>query len=341
MKPQERLLVHHINRALTRIMGEDERVLMIGEDLLDPYGGAFKVTKGLSTQFPQRVHTTPISEAAIVGVATGAALRGMRPVCEIMFGDFLGLAFDQILNHATKYPLMYAQEVGCPITIRTPMGGRRGYGPTHSQSLEKFFVGIPGLEVTALHRFQPVEAFYRRAILQRDQPSLIIENKIMYGQEPLDTVARYGDFQVRRHGQDVVDAELSLTDFAHEEVTLITYGGMTDHCLEAARRLLLDEEIASNVLVLGRLSPVQLEATAAACARTGRVLIAEEGTGAWGIGSEWAAQLTDALWGKLKAPIQRVACTAPVLPNSRALEEQVLPSTDTIIQAVQTLMSRT
>lgn len=334
-----RLMVHQINAALTELMAEDERLFMIGEDLLDPYGGAFKVTKGLSTRFPKRVLTTPISEAVIVGAATGMALRGLRPVCEIMFGDFLGLAFDQILNHATKYPLMYAQNVPCPITIRTPMGGRRGYGPTHSQSLEKYFVGIPGLAVTALHRFQPVQAFYRRALLGSDSPSLIIENKIMYGQAPLgDGTDRYEAFQVRRHGGDVVEAELSLTGFAHEDLTLITYGGMSDLCLTAAKQALIEFEIAANVVILGNLSPLPVDVLTAACERTGRVLVVEEGTRAWGIGSEIVAQLTPHLWPRLKAAPLRVACDAPVLPNSQALENEMLPSIADILQQMRALI---
>ncbi len=335
-----RLMVHQINAALNELMAEDERIYVIGEDVLDPYGGAFKVTKGLSTRFPQRVLTTPISEAVIVGAATGMALRGLRPVCEIMFGDFLGLAFDQILNHATKYPLMYAQNVPCPITIRTPMGGRRGYGPTHSQSLEKYFVGIPGLEVTALHRFQPVQPFYRRALLDGDGPSLIIENKMMYGQTPLAHLKDgYDDFQLRRHGRDVVEAELSLTGFAHEDLTLITYGGMSDLCLSAAKQALIDFEISANVIILGNLSPLPLDVLTAACERTGRVLVVEEGTRAWGVGSEIVAQLTPRLWSRLKAAPARVACEAPVLPNSQALENEFLPSVADILQQMRALVT--
>jgi acetoin:2,6-dichlorophenolindophenol oxidoreductase subunit beta len=115
-------------------MASDERVVLIGEDLLDPYGGAFKVTRGLSSAFPDRVLSTPISEAGMVGVATGMAMRGLRPVVEIMFGDFVTLVADQIINHATKFSWMYNDQVKVPLVIRTPMGGRRGYGPTHSQS---------------------------------------------------------------------------------------------------------------------------------------------------------------------------------------------------------------
>ena len=132
-----------------RLLETDPRVVLLGEDLVDPYGGAFKVTRGLSTDFPDRVRSTPISEGAIAGVSAGLALAGYRPIAEIMFGDFLTLCFDQIVNHIAKYEAMYDGQATCPVIIRTPSGGGRGYGPTHSQSLEKHFLGVPHLRVVA------------------------------------------------------------------------------------------------------------------------------------------------------------------------------------------------
>ncbi len=145
-------VLYSLNRALHRAFAEDERVYLIGEDLLDPYGGAFKVARGLSTAYPGRVLTTPVSEAGILGVGTGMALRGLRPVVEVMFGDFVTLIADQLVNHAAKFRAMYNGQVAVPLVVRTPMGGRRGYGPTHSQSLEKLFLGVPGLRVLAPSR---------------------------------------------------------------------------------------------------------------------------------------------------------------------------------------------
>ncbi len=171
-----------INGALHAIFESDSRVHLVGEDLLDPYGGAFKISKGLSTRWPDRVLPTPISEAAIVGVCGGMALRGLLPIAEIMFGDFICLAFDQIMNHITKFPAMYNGQASCPITIRTPMGGGRGYGPTHSQSLEKFLVGIPGLNVAAISALHDIERFYRHAVLESGEPTVVIEHKLLYGQ---------------------------------------------------------------------------------------------------------------------------------------------------------------
>lgn len=135
-----------INSTLRHLLDSDKRVLVIGEDLHDPYGGAFKVTQGLSTDFPGRVISTPISEAGITGAAIGLALDGYLPIVEIMFADFLTLCMDQLLNHAVKFPGMFP-DVSVPLVIRTPCGGRRGYGLTHSQSPEHLFTAVPGLTV--------------------------------------------------------------------------------------------------------------------------------------------------------------------------------------------------
>ena len=147
-----------LNEALHAAMSDSPFVVFMGEDVLDPYGGAFKVSKGLSTAFPDRVFPTPISEAGIAAIATGMALRGYRPVAEVMFGDFLFLAADQLVNHAAKYRWMYGEKVTVPLVFRAPMGGRRGYGPTHSQTLEKHFLGVPGLWVVAPHELDEPES---------------------------------------------------------------------------------------------------------------------------------------------------------------------------------------
>src|SRR5512139_2785089 len=147
-------VLESLNLALHQAFSDNNTVYLLGEDILDPYGGAFKVTRGLSTQFPERVLTTPISEAGFVGVAAGMAMRGLRPVVEIMFGDFITLIADQLINHITKFRWMYNDQVRLPLVIRTPMGGRRGYGPTHSQTLKKIFLGMPGLRVVAPATFR-------------------------------------------------------------------------------------------------------------------------------------------------------------------------------------------
>ena len=166
-------IVDALNSALHSAMRELPEMVVLGEDILDPYGGAFKVTRGLSDSFPGRVFATPISEAAITGVGTGLALQGFRPVVEIMFGDFVTLIADQLINHASKIRWMYGQPIDLPLVIRTPMGGRRGYGATHSQSLERLFLGVPGLSVVAVSPLGDPHIYDCRdfpwtAVLERD-----------------------------------------------------------------------------------------------------------------------------------------------------------------------------
>ena len=179
-------VLESLNSALYRSMEDDARVYILGEDLLDPYGGAFKVTRGLSTKFPGQILTTPISEAAIVGVANGMALRGLRPVAEIMFGDFLTLSADQLVNHAAKFRWMYDDHVRVPMVVRVPMGGHRGYGPTHSQSLEKIFLGVPGLKVVAPNTLGDPGRLLESAIFD-DDPVLFVEHKLLYTRRLLES----------------------------------------------------------------------------------------------------------------------------------------------------------
>ncbi|TFH34461.1 MAG: alpha-ketoacid dehydrogenase subunit beta, partial [Anaerolineales bacterium] len=171
-----------LNHGLRQCLEGSSEVYLLGEDILDPYGGAFKVVQGLSTDFPERVLTTPVSEAGIVGVGVGMALRGLRPVVEIMFGDFLTLAADQLINHAAKFRWMSNDKVRVPLVVRTPMGGYRGYGPTHSQTLEKHFFGTPGLRVVAVNTLVNPQTIIARVVLEEDDPVLFVEHKLLYPQ---------------------------------------------------------------------------------------------------------------------------------------------------------------
>ncbi|MCB1119491.1 MAG: alpha-ketoacid dehydrogenase subunit beta, partial [Chlamydiia bacterium] len=164
--------VESLNRSLHEMMQDDKRVLLLGEDILDPYGGAFKVSKGLSTAFPEQVLTTPVSEAGITGVATGLALRGFLPIVEIMFGDFLTLTADQVINGACKFPWMYNEQVTVPLTIRTAVGARRGYGPTHSQTMETLFLNTPQMTIIAPNHLIPPGPLLRSAVVDLPSPTL-------------------------------------------------------------------------------------------------------------------------------------------------------------------------
>ena len=325
-------VLQSLNGGLKRCFAQDERVVLLGEDVLDPYGGAFKVTAGLSDSYPGRVWTTPISEAAIVGMATGMALRGLLPVAEIMFGDFITLCADQIVNHAAKFRGMYNDQVRVPLVVRTPMGGGRGYGPTHSQSLEKMFLGVPDLTVVAPSLAHDPGELLSHAVLEDEDPVLFIEHKLLYSM-PLLTGG--GTVRIRRvseaNGYDTV----LLMNYAEgtPDVTLITYGGMSRLCAPLLEEL-AEEEIRVLVALPSSLKPLPLETLAEAAAESRRVVIAEEGTEGFNWGSEVASLLYDRLWGKLDRPITRLATANSILPAAREMEAQALVSADALRNAL-------
>ena len=174
-------VVSRINAFFDKGMDKDKNILFLGEDILSPYGGAFKVSQGLSDKFPENVISTPISEGAIAGISNGLALAGKRPFLEIMFGDFMTLCFDQIVNHASKFHHMYNKKINCPVVFRTPMGGGRGYGPTHSQTLQEPLVGIDNVKVFAINSFIDPYFIYENIYLNEKHPVIVIENKVDYG----------------------------------------------------------------------------------------------------------------------------------------------------------------
>jgi pyruvate/2-oxoglutarate/acetoin dehydrogenase E1 component len=340
--------VESLNLGLHRAFAEDERVYLLGEDILDPYGGAFKVTRGLSSAYPERVLTTPISEAGITGMATGMALRGLRPVVEIMFGDFLPLIADQITNHIAKFSWMYNEQVRVPLVIRTPMGGRRGYGPTHSQTLEKLFLGIPGIKTLALTTLgNPGEQLYD-AILKEDNPVLFIENKLLYLRPVFDELdapdislsAIPNTNYERKDIEGEVDSKtylLAIRDAPHPSLTIAAYGYMAELAREAAVRLAYEHEIFSEVLVFTQLSPFEIAPLLTSIEKTGRLLVLEEGTYTMGWGAEVVARAAEAIGPKLRQAHRLAALDLPV-PASGPLEKAVLPDVDRIVQSAKMMV---
>jgi pyruvate/2-oxoglutarate/acetoin dehydrogenase E1 component len=331
--------VESLNAALHELMAEDQRVFVIGEDILDPYGGAFKVTKGLSSLYPERVLTTPISEAAITGFATGMALRGLRPIVEIMFGDFITLCADQLVNSASKFSWMYNGQVEAPFVIRTPMGGRRGYGPTHSQTLETLFLGVPGLTIVAPSRFHNPGMLLRRATLRSRGPVLFIENKLLYPQmvEEPDASGRVGDFvatTITNQSADYPTVSLSLEECGRPAVTLIAYGGMATLAVDAALSVFMRDEIAVQVLIPSLITPFPVADVLPSIPQSGRVVIAEEGVRTSGWGAELASQIYEAVFGTLVKPIARVGAMDVPIPSAGSLEAQVLPQVADIEAAI-------
>ena len=326
-----------LNAALHEIFERDDRVYLLGEDLLDPYGGAFKISQGLSTGWPDRVLATPVSEASIFGVAAGLALRGYRPILEIMFGDFVALGFDQVVNGISKFREMYDDQVTVPLVVRTPMGGRRGYGPTHSQSLEKLLLGVPNVVVVAASECHDLRALLVTAV-EDERPVFFIENKLLYGRplrRPED--GHVGELEVRETSDPYPALTFSATGFDEGSVTVVTYGGMLPVVLDAVTELVLEHEIFCEVVALSQLVPMELEPVLDSVARTGALVTAEEGTLTGGFGAEIAARVQEAAWSDLRGPVQRVAARDGIIPSARALEDAMLPSVRDVVEAILVL----
>jgi len=334
---ETKTVVQSLNQALHDLMAAEREVLIIGEDLVDPYGGAFKVSRGLSTRFPGRVRSTPISEAAIVGVCTGMSLRGFRPIAEIMFGDFITLAADQIVNHLAKFHWMYNGQVETPVVIRTPAGGRRGYGPTHSQSIEKIFFGVPGLVVVAVSlRHDPGELL-RRAVGD-DRPVLFVEQKLLYGKR-LKTDPPAGlalDLGADERHQPYPTG-LWRPAGERADLTIVTYGEMTEIVEDALARLFEEDEVLAEYLVVSQLAPFRVEPILASVRRTGRLLAVEEGTEPWGFGAEVVARVSEELGSQLRGSA-RVAAKHLPIPNARPMEDAVLPDAERVLAGARRLL---
>lgn len=323
--------IQSINAGLLRALEDVQDSFIIGEDILDPYGGAFKATRGCSTRFPNRTLTTPISEAGIVAWSTGAALRGLRPVAEIMFGDFLALAADQILNHASKYRWIYDGRVSVPMVIRTPMGARRGYGPTHSQSIESMFLGVPGLAIVAPPPLLDPGRLLYRAITEGTDPTLFIENKSLYSQRLMVVEnGRHSEFSAQSSKAFFPTLHLSLGGGEEPDIILVTYGGSVPTAVEAARRLLLEQEILCDLVIPTQLSPLPTADILAFIGSARKVVVLEEGPKRGGWGAEVVATLTEhGLPGQRK--YLRIGGPSSPIPSSKHLESKLLPSAESVL----------
>ncbi len=319
-----------VYHALASIMENDETAVLLGEDIAAPYGGAFRITRDLSERYPDRVFSTPISEAAITGIGTGLALGGCRPLVEIMFGDFLTLTFDQLQQHAAKIPIMSNGSCQVPLIVRTPVGGRRGYGPTHSQSLEKHFLGIPNLALAALNsRIDPARIY--TAARQMNQPVVVLENKCLYSAfwpAPLPDGYRVEEtataFPVIRLRPVSADAD----------VTIVCYGGSLDIVEFALADAFREDEILCEILCYSLLTPLDTGPLFQSLRRTGRLLTVEEGPGQAGWGAELLAQTVSA-----RIPLKAVARVSydGIIPASAEREADLLPNAHSVRNALKTL----
>ncbi len=322
--PAERV-VASVRRGLDEGLAADPRVFLLGEDLESPYGGAFKCTADLSARHPGRVRNTPISELAIVGAGNGLALGGMIPVVEIMFGDFVTLAMDQWVNHAGKFAFMFADKVTVPLIVRTPMGGKRGYGATHSQSLERHMVGVPGTHVLCLHHRYPPARLYATLFATIDRPTLLVENKVLYGR----TVSAEPPpgYSLTCSEEDFPTVRLSPA--APADITVVAIGGIGPETEDAVLRLFEQDELLADLFLPTRLYPFDTRCLLDSLAATRRLLIVEEGQGFAGIGAEIAAQAAELL-GPGGITVRRVAAAPVPIPAARPLEAACLPGIDAI-----------
>jgi len=331
MQAAERV-AENLNRGLHTLFENDPRVYLLGEDVLDPYGGAFKVTRGLSTRYPDRVITTPISEGAIVGVGNGLALAGDRAIVEVMFGDFVTLAFDQIVNFAAKSVAMYGRRLPMHLVVRCPVGGNRGYGPTHSQCPQKHFVGVPDLALFEVSPFHDNVALLER-LVGRGEPCLLFEDKGLYGERMLadGRVDELFRFDYLDTGQTVARA---FVDDTAADCVIVAPGGVARRALAAARELLVELELGCQVIVPSQLYPLDLEPLLPVLERAGLVCVAEESTAGGTWGAEVARRVYDRLWGRLRRPVLLVSSRDSVIPTAPHLERDVLLQSGTITRAV-------
>jgi acetoin:2,6-dichlorophenolindophenol oxidoreductase subunit beta len=314
-----------ITSALADAMRADERVFVLGEDVAE--GGPYTATAGLAEEFgTRRVINTPISEAAITGVAIGAAQSGMRPVLEIMFIDFITLALDQLVNGAAKAHFMSGGQLTVPLVLRTQGGaGYRG-AAQHSQSLESWLTHVPGLKVVMPSR--PIDAAGLLASAIADpNPVVFIENKTLYfrkGEVPEPGVpVPIGEAAILREGGDV---------------TIVAISRLVEDALAAADRLAAEDGMEAEVIDPRTLVPLDLEAIVRSVKRTGRLVVAHEAVEHGGFGAEIVAQVQAAAFDFLDGPIGRVGARFTPIPFSPPLEDAYLPGADEVVAAVRELL---
>jgi acetoin:2,6-dichlorophenolindophenol oxidoreductase subunit beta len=316
-----------LNEALREEMQRDPTVFVFGEDVaVWGGGGVFGVTKGLVDEFgPERVRDTPISETAIAALAVGAAATGTRPVAEIMYVDFMGLAMEPLTNQAAKMRYMFGGKITLPMVIRTQQGGGRGNAAQHSQSLEAWFAHIPGLKVCIPSTPYDAKGLLKSAI-RDDNPVIFLEHKVLYftkGPVPAEEYTiPLGVADVKREGTDVTVVGLQV---------------LVNYALEAADDLEA-EGISVEVIDPRTASPLDVETIVESVKKTGRLVVAHQAYEQGGLGAEIVARVQDVAFDYLDAPIQRVAGKNVPIPYNEILERAALPGKDEVIAAIRRII---
>ena len=320
----ETTTIDAINRTLAEAMRADERVIVVGEDVAE--GGPYTATAGLAEEFGvERVINTPISEAAITGVAIGAAQAGLRPVLEIMFVDFLTLALDQLVNAAAKAHFMSGGQLTVPLVVRTQGGaGHRG-AAQHSQSLESWLTHVPGLKVVMPSRVVDAAGLLASSIADPN-PVVFVECKTLYfrKEEVPDAPppVPIGEAAILREGRDV---------------TIVALSRLVHDALEAAERLAAEDGIEAEVIDPRTLVPLDVATIVGSVERTGGLVVAHEAVRHGGFGAEVAALVQEAAFDHLDAPVARVGAPFAPIPFTAPLEDAYLPGADEIVAAVRSL----
>lgn len=311
-----------IREGLHEEMVRDENVIILGEDMAK-MGSVFGLTVGFLEEFgPMRVRDTPISESGFCGLAVGAAMRGIRPVVELMYDDFITVCLDPVMNQAAKLRYMTGGQIKVPVVFRMPMGAGRRNAGQHSQCLEALFTHVPGLKVVCPSTAKDAKGLIKAAI-RDDDPVVFIEHKLLYAKKEEipeeDYIIPLGEADVKREGKDA---------------TIITWSRQVYFALEAAQELEKDG-IDVEVLDLRTLVPLDWEAVKKSVCKTHNVIVVEEGVKRGGVGAELSAQITEELFDELDSPVTRVAGLNVVSPFSPPLEDAVFPHQEDIVKAVK------
>ncbi len=323
-----------INEALDQEMARDENVILMGEDVvggsgsegeMDAWGGVLGVTKGLWGKYGDRIMDTPISEAGFVGAAVGAATSGLRPVCELMFIDFMGVCFDQIYNQAAKFRYMFGGKAETPVVIRTMFGAGFRAAAQHSQSLYPMFTAVPGLKVVAPSNPYDAKGLLIQAIRDND-PVIFCEHKVLYtveGEVPEESYTiPFGEADIPREGEDV---------------TLVALGRMVHQCMEAAEGL-SKKGISCEIIDLRTTSPLDEETILESVENTGKLVVVDEANPRCSIATDIAALVANKAFSDLEAPIEMVTAPHTPVPFSGALEDIYVPNPEKISSAVEKVM---
>lgn len=316
-----------IREGIADEMRQDDAVCLLGIDV-GPSGGIFAVTRGLYEEFgPDRIRDTPISEAAFVGAAVGAAATGLRPVVELMFMDFLGVCFDALLNQASKLRYMTGGLLEFPLVVRTQTGAGRSSGAQHSQSLEAIVAHIPGLRVVMPATVEDAYSLMRASI-RDDNPVVYIENRRLYG--------RRGDLP--DSGDEPLPIGRARVVRSGSDVTVVAWSRMVEVSIEAAETLAAGG-VEAEVIDLRSLVPMDVETMVGSVARTGRAVVVHEAVVPFGAGAEVAARITEETFGSLRAPVARIGAPFAPMPFSPPLEAASIPDADAVAAGVRRTMA--